>query len=430
MDEWFTTDELPNGIDLHVMQTSKFKSTAITAVIYSDLAEDTVTLNAILPEVLTRGTRRWPRTAELMQNLDSLYGTGLSAIVGKRGERHLLIFSVDVANDAYLSANEDLLGQGLAVLRDVMFDPVLEGGAFRKDYVEQEKLNLRRRIESIIDNKLGYAFKRCNEEMFRGEPYSLHRLGRVGDIPRIDPEGLRSWHAQAVLQFPLDIFVVGDVAREHVLELVGEVFGMERAPVPFKAHVEAEHRVPAQPRRIVEAMDVNQGNLVMGYSTGITCADPDYPALLMANGIYGAYTHSKLFQNVREGESLAYSVYSGIDQNKGVMNVWAGIAPDAMDRAVEIIEAQLDDVGSGRISDDEIEKTRRAIARDIRMMGDSPSAQIDYAIVSRINGVQETPDELSRRIEAISLDDVVRVAGRIKLDTIYFLRDEGDNAGA
>jgi predicted Zn-dependent peptidase len=127
---------------------------------------------------------------------------------------------------------------------------------------------------------------------------------------------------------------------------------------------------------------------------------------------------------------LAYSVYSGIDQNKGVMNVWAGIAPEAMDKAVEIIEEQLDDVRSGRISDDEMDKTRRAITRDIRMMGDSPGAQIDYAIVSRINGVGEKPDELLRRIEAVSLDDIVRVASKIELDTIYFLRNEEDEAGA
>ncbi len=80
-----STDVLPNGINVYVMQTSKFKSNTITAVIYSDLTEDTVTLNAILPEVLSRGTRRWPRTAEFRQSLDSLYGTGLSAGVSKRG---------------------------------------------------------------------------------------------------------------------------------------------------------------------------------------------------------------------------------------------------------------------------------------------------------------------------------------------------------
>jgi predicted Zn-dependent peptidase len=64
------------------------------------------------------------------------------------------------------------------------------------------------------------------------------------------------------------------------------------------------------------------------------------------------------------------------------------------------------------------------------MMGDSPGAQIDYAIVSRINGVGEKPDELLRRIEAVSLDDIVRVASKIELDTIYFLRNEEDEAGA
>jgi predicted Zn-dependent peptidase len=162
----------------------------------------------------------------------------------------------------------------------------------------------------------------------------------------------------------------------------------------------------------------------MGYRTGVTLAFSDYPALLFTNGVFGGYTHSKLFQNVRERASLAYFASSGIEQTKGLMWVNAGIDFEAFDTAVGIIEEQLDDVQRGAITESEMENTRRGLIRDIEMMRDQPSSLMDLALAGIVNSCPITAEDLKQRISQISVEDVVRVARGIQLDTVYFLRNE------
>ncbi|HNY68540.1 MAG TPA: pitrilysin family protein [Bacillota bacterium] len=425
MEEVFQVERLPMAADLHTLRTTKFKTNLLAAVLQSDLSVDGATRNALLGQVLRRGTRRWPNTADFMRNLDDLYGTSVTADVAKKGERHMLMFAVGVVNDAYLGGGDEMLRKGFGILRELMVEPAAEGSGLRADYVAQEKINLRRRIESILDDKQAYAFRRCNEEMCKAERYAVSKLGRVEDIDAITPGSLAEWHARAVSEYPMDIFAIGDIEHERAVEMATEAFrGLVRRPRPAGPASTQGPEPSSEPRRIVERMPVSQGHLVMGYRTGITFASSDYPALLFANGVYGGYTHSKLFQNVRERASLAYFASSGIETTKGLMWVNAGIDFDAFDTAVGIIEAQLDDVRRGVITTTEMENTRRGLIRDIEMMRDQPSSLMDLALAGIVNGCPVTSEHLKQCISQVSVEDVMRVAREIRLDTVYFLRNE------
>ena len=425
MEEVFQVERLPMAADLHTLRTTKFKTNLLAAVLQSDLSVDGATRNALLGQVLRRGTRRWPNTADFMRNLDDLYGTSVTADVAKKGERHMLMFAVGVVNDAYLGGGDEMLRKGFGILRELMVEPAAEGSGLRADYVAQEKINLRRRIESILDDKQAYAFRRCNEEMCKTERYAVSKLGRVEDIDAITPGSLAEWHARAVSEYPMDIFAIGDIEHERAVEMAAEAFrGLARRPRPAGPASTQGPEPSSEPRRIVERMPVSQGHLVMGYRTGITFASSDYPALLFANGVYGGYTHSKLFQNVRERASLAYFASSGIETTKGLMWVNAGIDFDAFDTAVGIIEAQLDDVRRGVITTTEMENTRRGLIRDIEMMRDQPSSLMDLALAGIVNGCPVTSEHLKQCISQVSVEDVMRVAREIRLDTVYFLRNE------
>ena len=425
MEEVFQVERLPMAADLHTLRTTKFKTNLLAAVLQSDLSVDGATRNALLGQVLRRGTRRWPNTADFMRNLDDLYGTSVTADVAKKGERHMLMFAVGVVNDAYLGGGDEMLRKGFGILRELMVEPAAEGSGLRADYVAQEKINLRRRIESILDDKQAYAFRRCNEEMCKTERYAVSKLGRVEDIDAITPGSLAEWHARAVSEYPMDIFAIGDIEHERAVEMAAEAFrGLARRPRPAGPASTQGPEPSSEPRQIVERMPVSQGHLVMGYRTGITFASSDYPALLFANGVYGGYTHSKLFQNVRERASLAYFASSGIETTKGLMWVNAGIDFDAFDTAVGIIEAQLDDVRRGVITTTEMENTRRGLIRDIEMMRDQPSSLMDLALAGIVNGCPVTSEHLKQCISQVSVEDVMRVAREIRLDTVYFLRNE------
>ena len=120
-------------------------------------------------------------------------------------------------------------------------------------------------------------------------------------------------------------------------------------------------RVQVEGERVFEeSLDVNQTVLVMGYCTNCTYLDDDYYALLVGNGVLGGFPHSKLFMNVRERASLAYSVGSSIEGSKGLLTIVAGISDDSREQAVEIINEQVNAIKGGRISPEELEQTKRA----------------------------------------------------------------------
>ncbi|MGI6146720.1 MAG: insulinase family protein [Firmicutes bacterium] len=426
MPSGFRTMHLSDGIDLHILVDRKFKTVGATAVVHAHISSETVTKNALLPRVLRRGTERIPETMDLERRLEELYGATLDVGVSKKGTRHLLAFHVEVAEARYVGAGSQLFRAAVELLRDVMLRPARGAdGALRHDYVAQEKENLRRLIESLIDDKQAWAMRRCMEVMFPGDDAALFKYGRVEDIEGISPAELSSWHQELFGAAPIDIFVVGNCDEESVVNDVGEVFSLNRAvaklPPAAGAAGTSQARDGEKVNTVVETMDVSQGHLVMGYRTGLRLGDADWPAMVVTDGVFGRYSHSKLFQVVREREALAYSVWSALDPTRGLMLVSAGVDFGAREKCVELVEGQLRAVKAGQVSAEELDNTLRGMARDFALMSDHPGSLVDFALEAKVNEVDLGVEDLKNAVAKVTLDGIVHAASRARLDTVYFL---------
>lgn len=429
MSDLFQTFPLAEGADLHVATPGKFKNVAVAAFLLQDLKKETVTPTALLSEVLGRGTQSYPDQKSISRRLEELYGADLATGVHKLGEIQSLFVQMQLPEERFLPEG-GMFEEGLKVMREVLLDPVTEEGAFRGDYVDQERENLRRRIESLINDKVRYASMRCIQEMFPDEPYGLHPLGRVEDLGAITPESLYATYREILRKAPIDIFVVGGDDKEKLAETVARVFRLEGAggkqrPAGLRP---AEGRGEA--RTVVEEQPVQQGKLCLGYRTGVTFNDPQYYPMLFYNGILGGFVHSKLFKNVREKASLAYYANSRHDPLKGVLLISSGIEVSNYERALEIIREQVDAMAAGRISDEEMEFTRKALKNSLRMGQDSPGAQILQALERTLGGRRDSLEERLAAVDRVTRDEVVQVADRVRLDTIYFLKGVGENGGS
>ena len=408
---------------LHTLVTDKFKTTALVLNIQRPLTESQLTRTALLPHVLTRGTARYPSVREIQRQLDSMYGSYMHGDVYKLGERHIMQFRVEIPNGAYLPGKPQLLREAIAFLNDLLTDPVLEGGAFKPAYVELEKEALRSRVEGVFNNKMQYAFVRAIAAMCESEPFRLFSGGRVEDLAAITPAVLKAEHDDMLAHAPMDLFVVGDVDPAEVEAAVKDAFKLpERAIAPLAGNTLVA--APVHPRRIEERVEVNQGQLVMGLRTPVTYASDDHYAMLMYNGILGGFAHSKLFMNVRERESLAYSTRSRYDAHKGLLMIQAGIDVENYQRALEVIEAQLAAMVQGEISDAELASTQAMLLNTYREAYDSPGALVNLAFESLAAGRERSSEELVAAIPRVTKEDICRVAGQIRLDTVYFLRDK------
>ncbi|MDH6428200.1 peptidase M16 [Paenibacillus odorifer] len=408
------------GMRIHVMPTKAFKTYAISLYAGVPLNEDTVTPTALAPFVLRRGTASYPETTQFRERLEELYGAGFGFDIYKRGDYQIVQFRMDTINDSFVQSQESLLEQSFAFLGEVLTRPLVEEGSFRPSYVATERETVRKKLESIVNDKIRYAAERCIEEMCRNEPYRLHPLGQRADLDRITPKSLyesyNSWLDGAIL----DLYVVGDTTTEEVEKLVQQHFGRIQSEVGLYSSKFVPVSV-SEVRTVEEKLDVSQGKLNMGLRTSITYKDDTYASALMYNGILGGYPHSKLFVNVREKASLAYYASSRYDGHKGIGTIQSGIETQNYNKAVEIIEKQLEEMKAGNISDLELSQTKAMIRNQLSEIPDSAFEMISYDFNRQLSGKERTADQLLEEVEQIGAGEVKAAAETFQLDTIYFL---------
>lgn len=413
---------LADGVELAVTRTDKFKTGLLAATLTIPLSEDTATAGALIPEVLYRGTRNHPDMEKLSAATDGLYGASLSAGVRQRGESQCVSVLCSFIDDRYALDGSAVLEPAAALMGEVLLDPVLQDGAFRRDYVESEGANLADRIQARVNDKRSWAVFRLIQEMCAGERYAVDKLGSAEQARAMSPEKL--WAAyQALLPAAKVTFYYGGSAEpERAEDAVRRSF----APLLTGRTAPVDCRVAAKPkgpvRTAADAMDVTQGKLAMGFRTGgIAVGSAEHPALLVCNTLYGGSANSKLFLNVREKMSLCYYASSMLDKIKGLMVVSSGVEFAQFDRAQEAILAQLEAVRRGEFTKDELTAAVRTTANSLRGRGDSQAQLEDDQLTRLLFHTAREGEELIGAVESVTADQVVEAAQKLELDTIYRL---------
>lgn len=406
-----------DGYDLHLIHTKKFKTIHVSLKFMTKLSEKTVTKRALLPYILQQGTKSYPTATQLRRHLDELYGTILSIDSSKKGENHILTIRLELANEQYISGTQDLFSKCMQFLREILYAPKLSGGAFDPQIVEREKETLKSKIESLKEDKMSFANTRLIEEMCEDELYRLRVHGYEEELNSITPENLYEYYQELLTNDHLDIFVVGDIENTHAEKEISALVRRNQQSVIEKAPVKAE----GKNQTIVEKDEVQQAKLHFGYRTNITYSDEDYAALQVFNGLFGGFPNSKLFINVREKHSLAYYAASRIESHKGLMFVFSGIAPEKYEQAKDIISEQMDIMRNGGFSEDELKETKEMTVNQLKETLDNANGMIELHYQRVIAKSDISPEQLLDNINKVTKEKVIKVANKIKLDTIYLL---------
>jgi predicted Zn-dependent peptidase len=304
----------------------------------------------------------------------------------------------------------------------VLTAPATEEGRFRAKYVEAEKTTVGKRIDAIINDKIRYANERCIEEMCANEPYRLPALGRKEELAEIDGASLYKSYASWLGEACLDLYVVGDTTLTEVQTFAKKAF---KLPEGTPAQYGEPKLVAARPevQTIQERLEVSQGKLNMGLRVGASYGSDEYPALLVYNGLLGAFPHSKLFVNVREKASLAYYASSRLDGHKGILTLQSGIEIKNVERASSIMQDQLKALKAGDFSETDLQRTKAMIVNQLREIQDSAFERISFDFSNVLSGVERTGESFIADIEAVTPEHATAAAHLVQLDTIYFLQD-------
>lgn len=416
--------ELKKGINFHIIKTDRFKTNLLAIFLTTKLDKRTVTKNALIPSVLRRGSKNMITQEQISKELEEMYGAGFDCGVDKTGDNQILKFYIETINDNYLpQKNENMLKTSLDKLLEIVFNPLTENNSFIKEYVEQEKNNLKNIIEAKIDNKARYALDRCIEEMYKDEPYGLYKFGNVEDLKEIDEKNLYEYYKELVSNCKIDIFLSGNI-ENNIVDGINENENIKllKEREPIYEFSKLENKKTDKEKIIVESMDVTQGKLVIGLNINIEDEKQKYDAL-MYNMILGGSATSKMFQNIREKEHLAYVASSMYIRHKNNIFMNCGIEIDNYEKTVELAKKQLEDMKKGDFTEEEIENAKKGIIASIKGIEDEQDTILTYYFGQELTKNKVTLEEYKEIIEKVTKDKILEIAKNIEVDTIYFLKN-------
>nr|WP_285841801.1 pitrilysin family protein [Sutcliffiella horikoshii] len=410
-----------NGITIHTITTEKFKTNTIVLKVRAPLSQEDVTVRALLPYVLQNGTKSHPQPTHFRAYLDELYGASLAVDLSKKGEDHIITFRLEIANEKFLRDSTPLLEKGIELLSEVLLHPVIEGNAFKSSTVDKEKRALKQRIQSVYDDKMRYASQRLIEEMCAEEPYRLPANGEKDQVDNISAQSLFEYYQNMLKTNDIHLYLVGDIKEEEVDGYVKKYFDMPQKVNKVESSITNRATNKKEPNEVIEKQDVKQGKLNIGYRTNVKFNDDLYYALQVFNGIFGGFSHSKLFINVREKESLAYYAASRVESHKGLLLVMSGIDFSNYEKAVTIINQQIEAMKQGEYSESEISQTKAVIKNQILETIDTARGLIEILYNNEVSDVDKPVDAFLEGVENVTKEQIQEVARLIEQDTIYFL---------
>ena len=415
---------IKDGIKLHIIPNDIYKTNLIRIAFTIDADKDTVTDTAMLPLILKQGSMNYPTQEKINTRLEELYGAEFVANIDKKGDLQVISFEADCIKDKYIPTKESITKEVFDLIFDIVLNPLIEDGAFNNNYLDIEKEKLKKMINELVDDKDAYSYYNCIHEMFGDEGYGLYQMGIESEVEKINSKSLYEYYQKFIDKAKIDIFVSGEVdsdaIKTYIDEKVKDLKPREFDATSLISTISAKN--VDNPKEIFEKLDVTQGKLVMGCTIDSKQDNRNYVGLVY-NSILGSGASSLLFQNVREKASLAYYAVSRFIDVKSLLFIRAGIEIKNYNKALNLIKEQMNKIIEGDFTQENIDDAKTTLYSNLRNVPEAQESSINYYFMQEFYTQKDSIESLMEKIEAVSREEIIEFAKSVKLNVIYFLKD-------
>ncbi|MGV3030636.1 EF-P 5-aminopentanol modification-associated protein YfmF [Streptococcus suis] len=411
--------KLQEGVELHFIESDKFTTNRIRVRFAAEMSEQTVAGRVLVANLLEMGNQDYPSAQRLRMRLAELYGAHFSTSVSKRGRVHFVDVTISYINPHYLPEQEDITGEIIDFLEACLFKPLKNGSAFKEDIFAVEKNNLLSFLETEVEDNFYHADVEMSKLYYEDEAVQIPRVGRIDLVEQVTAETAFKTYSNMLRLDKIDIFVLGQVDQALVQEKFSSFSFKYRNP---KLELEYQQAYSKVTRERVERKEARQSILELAYHLQVVYSDVNYPALLVFNGLLGAFSHSKLFINVREKESLAYTIGSQISIFSGMLKIYAGINRQDKLKAIKLIRQQVMALKQGKFTEDDLNLTKNMLVHSATLAQDRQNNLLEQVYNQVTMGQRNvTLEEWIEAVNKVSREDILRVGQLVRLQAVYFM---------
>ena len=408
--------------NLHFIKTDIFKTITMKVIFHTPIIKEDITKRNILSDILLQSTKEYKTRRDLTIKSEDLYAADIYTSNQRVGNYIMTSFILQTLNDKYTEENN--FEESIKFLHEIIFNPDVEEERFKEDKLELVKSNATLALNSIKEDATNYSLIRMSEAYDKTSPISYRMTGYLEDLDKITEENLYEYYERMLDNDYVDIFILGDINEKELLPIIKKYFKFKKVK-KRKASYYLPNKKPRKRRLFAKETTKNsQSKLAIACPiTKMTDYEKNY-SLLLANIILGGTGDSKLFKEVREENSLCYTIRSNYNRIDNLMVINAGIDNVNFDKAVELITKNVQDMKKGKFTDSDINVAKEFYKTSAESLMESPSRIINEVLTEEILGVEPLSERV-RKIEKVTKKYIMRACKKINMDTVFLL--EGGN---
>ena len=411
--------EITKGVRLHFIQSEKFKTNKIRVRFSAPMSKETVAGRVLTASMLETVNTVYPTSQAFRERLANLYGADYSTSLSRRGLVHYLDINLSFVRDKFLSRKNVLTDAMLDFLKASLFSPLVSQNAFDESAFEIEKKNILNDLEAGIENHFYHAHRELDKLFYEEEEMQMPRVGTIELIQKETAASSFAAFQQMLQENQIDFFFIGDFNEVAVRE---KIQSFNFAPRQQELQLVYQQEYSNVLREGLEQKDVHQSIIELGYHFPIQYGESEHMPLVVLNALLGGFAHSKLFINLREKEGLAYTISSNFDIFSGMMRIYAGIDRSNRTRTVALINRQIGDLKRGNFSQEELNQTKKMLKNSVLLAQDRQNTILERAYMASVLDKKFLSLEAwLEALEQVHKDDIVKAAGLLKLQAIYFM---------
>lgn len=414
-------------MNIYKVNNNKFKSIYISYNFTQEVNDTKIFSSyAVLASLMAKSSKSYPTQKDIEKYLNSLYGANFDVNIEKLGDLYNLEFRIEFVNKKFIPSKEELLEKILLFLKEMIYNPA----QWTQDVLKREKDFILQRINERKDEKLKYGIQRAEELLCKDEPFGTYLYGEEDVVKNLSLKDIKDAYS-TLINDSITVIVSGNLdGYDSIDSEIEKIF--KQYDKNFNTNIEnLKYNIKRQENykyeEVKEIQDTTQSVLSLGLRIK-ECTPKDFYVLNVYNAILGTTPTSKLFQNVREKESLAYTVRSRYYRFKDIIVIYAGINKENYKKALDVIKIQLEDMKNGNITDIEFKSARDSLLADLIEWKDSKVAMAKMKLSNLIafKDADISIDQMREEIKNVKIEDVINISKKIEVEKVFLLGGEID----
>mgnify|MGYP004493669569 FL=1 len=412
-----------NSFNVHTIKTDKFKTSHIE-VIFRDIAnKEEMGAYSFLADMLSQSSKTYPRKKDLITRFEELYKIIVYAATLRVGNILDFHISLDFINPEYIN-DHNYLEEVIKTLFDIVENPNVTNDEFDLKTFNIVKERLKREINSLKENPMKQSIKEAFKAMNANTPTSYELLGTLENLEKITPSSLYKTYKNLRKNFKVDIFLIGNLEMDDTVQLIKKYF-KNRYIIENKLDLMVDNKEVK--RLVVKSMssDNVQSNLVMIFNLKNLTDIEKNITFNVFNYLYGSGgLTSKLYQSIREKNSLCYAISSMYLKYDKLLLVHISLEQANVKKATSLVKKELKNMQAGNFTEEELKDAINNMIISLDMAQDNNVSIINNYVFHVFDNLP-MPEERVEMFKNIKKEDVINVAKKVKLNTIFTL--EGRN---